>query len=165
MRSVQMRRILRGSLRLPRHSCIAVAGYNLQSTLSVRVDCLCSLSSPIHIILVKNKHPDLDTMSRLPVGHVRVSKSGVWDPPSTSISLPVVAFDQHDLLWGLLILVVPAMVLVGQDRARLSHPAGMNQLDWQDVLIRYRVRVADGQWVLVDGLDRTPHIDDLETRL
>lgn len=114
---------------------------------------------------MENKHPDLDTMSWVSVGHLRVSKSGMWDPPSTPVSLPVVTFDKHDLFWSLLILVIPAVVLVGQDRTRLSHPARMDQLDWQDVLIRHRVGVADCQWVLVDGLDRAPHVDDLETRL
>lgn len=114
---------------------------------------------------MENKNPDLDTMSWLPVGHFSVSKRGVRDPPSTPISLPVIAFDQHDLLWSLFVFEVPAVVLVGQDRTRLSHPAGMDQLDGQDVLIRHRVRVADSQRVLVDGLDRTPNVDDLETRL
>lgn len=123
------------------------------------------LSTPIHVILVKHKNPDLDTMSRLSVGHLSVSKSSVRNPPSTPVSLPVVAFDQHDLLWSLFVFEVPAVVLVWQDRTRLSHPARMDQLDGQDILIRHRVRVADSQRVLVDGLDRAPHVDDLEARL
>jgi hypothetical protein len=123
------------------------------------------LSTSIHVILMKDQNSDLNALSRLPWGHLRVCKSSMWDPTCTPIGLPVVALNQHDLLWCLPILEVPAMILVGQDCARLSHPARMNQLDRQDILVGHRVRVADGQRVLVYGLDRAPHVDDLETRL
>lgn len=104
-------------------------------------------------------------MSRLSILHFGVCKCCMWNPSRPPIRLPVVALDEHDLLWRLLAFVVPPMRLVRQNRTRFSHPIGINQLDRNNVFVWHRVRVANRKRVLVDGFNRPPNIDELKSGL
>lgn len=81
------------------------------------------------------KCPDFYALPWLSISHFGVGEGCMRNPPGPTIHLPVIAFNKHNLLWRLIVLVVPPMLPIRQDRAGLSYPVGVDQLDGEDIFV------------------------------
>lgn len=87
-------------------------------------------------------------------------------PPRKPLVLPTIkTLDQRNLPRRLRILEKPFMPLPRLDNKRLPPPIRIHQRRAHEIGIRDRGGRGDGEGVLVDCLDGTPDVDDLEAVL
>lgn len=85
--------------------------------------------------------------------------------PSASIRLGIKAFNQCHNVRRLPVAKVPLVRLVGFDRVRLALAVRVDQFGRDQVTVWYGMGICDGERVLVNRLDGTPHVDDLVSTL
>jgi hypothetical protein len=130
---------------------------------------------------VENQRPHLDALPVLFVKLIRVRKSSMRRPASQNRLVRIKAFDQHDLIWRLPVLVEPSMAWIRQDgEGLLAFSVSQQDRGRDEVRILNRFAVCYGQRIFIDCLDWTPdlvfasarisvhrlgrrsHVDDLE---
>jgi hypothetical protein len=69
------------------------------------------------------------------------------------------------LVRPLAILIVPLVLRIRQNRVRLATSIRIYQSSAEQIAVWDRMRICHAKRILVDGLDWSPHVDDLESLL
>lgn len=110
---------------------------------------------------MENQCPDFNTLPWRLIHSIWVNKRRVRNSAGPTIRLGVKALDQGDQIWRLAVAIVPFNIRVGLNCVCLALAIRVDQLDTDEVAIRKRMSISDGQWVFQNRLDRPPNIDDL----
>ena len=104
---------------------------------------------------------NLNTLPRTLILKLLIHKRTMRRPSRPPVSLGIKTLDQQDLLGSLLPQKEPLMTLTRLDREGLTDSIRIDQLHGQQILIRNRSRVRNGQRIFTDGFDGAPCVNDL----
>ena len=124
-----------------------------------------------NIILIKHQASHLDTLTSFLLLRPRNLESGMRYPLRTMLFLfralhthtIVETFNQQHLLRCLMPLVIPPLALTVLDPQRLAGAVAVRVDDGKgyEIILGYRLRMSHGEGIPLDGLDRSPDVDDL----
>lgn len=90
-----------------------------------------------------------------------IAESSMRDSPGTAVELGVKALDERDLVGLLAVQEVPFVILVWEHSVCLAVAGRVDERHADEVGVRDRVGVRDGEWILEDRFDWSPDVDDL----
>ena len=114
---------------------------------------------------MKYKRPDLNTLTRILALGLRVHERRMGRAARAAIRLRIKTLDQRDEIGGLPIAIVPFSGGTLLHRVCFAHTVGIDKLYRDEVSIRHGESIRNREGVLLDGLDRSPDVDNLEPAL
>lgn len=114
---------------------------------------------------MENQCSHFNTLSSRFILRFWVNKGSVRHTTGSSINLRIKAFNKSHQIRSLAIAVIPLNIRIWLDAICLTLAVRVNESDRYKVTIRDGVCICHGQWVLQDGLDWTPDVDDLVSAL
>lgn len=114
---------------------------------------------------MENQCSHFNTLSSRFILRFRVNKGSVRYTTSSSINLRIKALDKSHQVRSLAIAVIPLDIRIRLDAICLTLTVRVNESDRYKVAIWDGVCICHSQWVLQDGLDWTPDVDDLVSAL